>query len=59
MEDLASLGLTPDVVVIGASGGGPAGISLAVKARAPDVKITAEPKADDTARSFRSGKHEA
>jgi threonine dehydratase len=61
MEDLASLGLTPDVVVIGASGGGlAAGISLAVKARAADVKIfTAEPEGfDDTARSFRSGKHE-
>ena len=61
MEDLASLGLTPDVAVIGASGGGlAAGISLAIKARAPDVKIfTAEPEGfDDTARSFRSGKHE-
>ena len=48
-------------VVIGASGGGlAAGISLALKARAPDVKIyTAEPEGfDDTARSFRSGKHE-
>jgi len=61
MEDLTSLGLTPDVAVIGASGGGlAAGISLAIKARAPDVKIfTAEPEGfDDTARSFRSGKHE-
>src|SRR4051812_45437278 len=61
MEDLSALGLTPDVVVIGASGGGlAAGISLAVKARAPDAKIyTAEPEDfDDTARSFRSGKHE-
>ena len=61
MEDLAALGLVPDVAVIGASGGGlAAGISLALKARAPDVKIyTAEPEGfDDTARSFRSGKHE-
>ena len=61
MEDLAALGLTPDMVVIGASGGGlAAGISLAIKARAPDAKIyTAEPEGfDDTARSFRSGKHE-
>ena len=61
MEDLAALGLKPDVAVIGASGGGlAAGISLAIKARAPDVKIfTAEPEGfDDTARSFRSGKHE-
>src|SRR5882762_6026333 len=61
MEDLAALGLTPDVVVIGASGGGlAAGISLAIKARAPNAKIyTAEPEGfDDTARSFKSGKHE-
>ena len=61
MEDLSALGLKPDVVVIGASGGGlAAGISLAIKARAPDAKIyTAEPEGfDDTARSFRSGKHE-
>ncbi len=61
IEDLAALGLKPDVVVIGASGGGlAAGISLAIKARAPDAAIyTAEPEGfDDHARSFRSGKHE-
>ena len=61
MEDLTALGVKPDVAVIGASGGGlAAGISLALKARAPSVKIyTAEPEGfDDTARSFRSGKHE-
>jgi threonine dehydratase len=61
MEDLAALGLTPDIAVIGASGGGlAAGISLAIKARAPNAKIyTAEPEGfDDTARSFKSGKHE-
>lgn len=61
MEDLAALGVTPDIAVIGASGGGlAAGISLALKARAPNVKIyTAEPEGfDDTARSFKSGKHE-
>src|SRR3954464_1317763 len=61
MEDLTALGLAPDVVVIGASGGGlAAGISLAIKACAPHAKIyTAEPEGfDDTARSFRSGKHE-
>lgn len=61
MEDLTALGLTPDVAVIGTSGGGlAAGISLALKARAPSVKIyTAEPEGfDDTARSFKSGKHE-
>ena len=61
MEDLTALGLNPDVVVIGASGGGlAAGISLAIKARAPGAKIyTAEPEGfDDTARSFRTGRHE-
>ncbi len=61
MEDLTALGLTPQIVVIGASGGGlAAGISLAIKARAPDAKIyTAEPEGfDDTARSFKSGHHE-
>jgi threonine dehydratase len=61
VEDLAALGLTPDVVVIGASGGGlAAGIALAVKARVPQAKLyTAEPEGfDDTARSFRSGQRE-
>jgi threonine dehydratase len=61
MEDLAALGLMPDIAVIGTSGGGlAAGISLAIKARAPGAKIyTAEPEGfDDTARSFKSGKHE-
>jgi len=62
MEDLAAMGLRPDIAIIGASGGGlAAGISLAIKARAPDARIyTAEPEGfDDTARSFRSGKHES
>lgn len=61
VEDLAKLGLKPDIVVIQASGGGlAAGISLAIKAKAPDTKIyTAEPEGfDDTARSFRSGRRE-
>jgi threonine dehydratase len=61
MEDLTALGVTPDIAVIGASGGGlAAGISLALKARVPSIKIfTAEPEGfDDTARSFKSGKHE-
>jgi threonine dehydratase len=52
----------PEVAVIGASGGGlAAGISLAIKARAPGAKIyTAEPEGfDDTLRSFKSGKREA
>jgi threonine dehydratase len=61
VEDLAALGLKPDVVVIGASGGGlAAGIALAIKARVPQARLmTAEPEGfDDTARSFQSGKRE-
>jgi threonine dehydratase len=60
-EDLEAMGLKPDVVIVGASGGGLcAGIALAVKARAPGAKFyTAEPEGfDDTARSFRSGRRE-
>ena len=60
-EDLAALGLKPDVVVVGASGGGLiAGIALAIKARVPEARFySAEPEGfDDTARSFRSGKRE-
>lgn len=60
-EDLDKLGLKPEVAVVGASGGGLiAGISLALKARVPGVKIhSAEPAGfDDTARSFASGKRE-
>ena len=60
-EDLEKLGLKPDVVVVGASGGGLiAGIALAVKARVPDARFyTAEPEGfDDTARSFKSGARE-
>ena len=62
VEDLAALDLKPDVVVIGASGGGlAAGIALAVKARVPEAKLyTAEPEGfDDTVRSFKSGRREA
>jgi threonine dehydratase len=61
VEDLDALGLKPDVVVVGASGGGLiAGIALAIKARVPQAKFySAEPEGfDDTARSFRSGKRE-
>ena len=60
-EDLAAQGLKPEILVIGASGGGlAAGTSLALKAAVPSVKIyTAEPEGfDDTARSFKSGKRE-
>jgi threonine dehydratase len=62
VDDLSALGLKPDLVVIGASGGGlAAGIALAVKARVPAAKLyTAEPEGfDDTARSFQSGRREA
>jgi threonine dehydratase len=61
VEDLAALGLKPDVVVVGVSGGGLiAGIALAIKARVPDVMFySAEPEGfDDTARSFQSGQRE-
>jgi threonine dehydratase len=60
-EDLTAHGLKPDLVVIGASGGGlAAGITLALKARFPAAAYyTAEPEGfDDTARSFVSGKRE-
>jgi threonine dehydratase len=60
-EDLEELGLKPDVVVVGASGGGLiAGIALAIKARVPGAKFySAEPEGfDDTMRSFKSGKRE-
>jgi threonine dehydratase len=60
-EDLAKLGVKPDVAVVGASGGGLiAGIAIAMKARVPDVKFySAEPEGfDDTMRSFKSGKRE-
>src|SRR6266851_3988282 len=45
-EDLAALGLKPDIAVVGASGGGLiAGIALAMKARVPDVTFyAAEPE---------------
>ena len=60
-EDLAALGLKPDIAVVGASGGGLiAGIALAMKARVPDVAFfAAEPEGfDDTLRSFQSGQRE-
>jgi threonine dehydratase len=61
VEDLAALGLVPDVVLVTASGGGlTAGIALAVKARVPQARLyTAEPDGfDDHARSFKSGRRE-
>ena len=62
VEDLERLGLRPEIVCIGASGGGlAAGTSLGIKARVPEAKIyTAEPEGfDDTARSFKSGRRES
>ena len=53
--------MTPDIAVVGASGGGLiAGIALAMKARVPSIKFySAEPAGfDDTMRSFASGKRE-
>lgn len=61
VEDLSALGLKPDVVVVGCSGGGlAAGISLAIKTAVPDADLyTAEPEGfDDMARSFASGHRE-
>jgi threonine dehydratase len=61
-EDLSALGLSPDIVVVPASGGGLlAGVSTAVKARFPEVEmIVAEPEGyDDHARSLRAGHREA
>ncbi|WP_018391386.1 threonine/serine dehydratase [Ancylobacter sp. FA202] len=60
-EDLLARGLTPDVVMANASGGGlVSGIALAVRHHFPDARIlTAEPAGfDDHARSFRSGGRE-
>jgi len=61
VEDMAAVGLSPDIVVVNASGGGlAAGIALAVKERVPTARLyTAEPEGfDDHARSFKSGQRE-
>ena len=61
VEDLGQHLLEPEIVVVGASGGGlAAGISLGVKARVPAAKFyTVEPEGfDDTRRSFVSGQRE-
>jgi threonine dehydratase len=60
-EDMAALGVAPDIVVAPASGGGlVAGVATAIKARYPQADVmSAEPEAfDDHARSLRSGKRE-
>ncbi|MEJ1161669.1 threonine ammonia-lyase [Prosthecomicrobium sp. N25] len=58
VEDMARLGLKPDVVLVCCGGGGlTAGVALAVKAAAPDAQIyPVEPAGfDDQARSFAAG----
>src|SRR4051794_25669644 len=60
-EDMAALGLMPDIVVAPASGGGlVAGVATAIKARYPHAMVmSAEPEAfDDHARSLRAGRRE-
>jgi threonine dehydratase len=61
-EDMAALGIAPDIVVAPASGGGLiAGVATAVKARYPQAEvIVAEPESfDDHGRSLAAGKREA
>src|SRR6476646_860406 len=61
-EDMAALGLTPDIVVAPASGGGLiAGVATAVKARFPhSLLIVAEPEGYDAhGLSLRAGHREA
>jgi threonine dehydratase len=60
-EDMAARGLTPDIVVAPASGGGLiAGVATAVKSRFPDAEIVvAEPAGyDDHALSLKAGHRE-
>ena len=62
VEDLRWLNLKPQVVVIGASGGGlAAGTALGVAAKAPSAEFyIVEPEGfDDTLRSFASGQRES
>jgi threonine dehydratase len=61
VEDLSALGLRPELVLVGCSGGGLiAGIALGVKPRVPEAVFYAvEPEGfDDTLRSFKSGERE-
>ncbi|MDR2695532.1 MAG: threonine/serine dehydratase [Deltaproteobacteria bacterium] len=62
MEQAQALGLVPDCVLAGSSGGGLiAGIATAVKETAPDAAVYAvEPEEfDELARSLRSGRRES
>ena len=61
VEDLRWLNLRPQIVLVGASGGGlAAGIALGVTARVPSARLyIVEPEGfDDTLRSFASGQRE-
>ncbi len=61
VEDLRWLNLRPQIVLIGASGGGlAAGIALGITAKVPSAELYAvEPEGfDDTLRSFASGQRE-
>ncbi len=56
VDDLAALGLAPDVIVSGASGGGlMAGIALAVSARVPTPASTRPSRTDSTTTRAPSG----
>jgi threonine dehydratase len=60
-DDMAALGVAPDIVVAPASGGGLiAGIATAIKAHFPNAMVmSGEPEGfDDHARSLRAGKRE-
>jgi threonine dehydratase len=62
VEDLRWLNLRPQIVLIGASGGGlAAGIALGIKAKVPAAELyIVEPEGfDDTLRSFASGQRES
>jgi threonine dehydratase len=61
MEQAAAMGAVPDIVLVGASGGGLiGGVSLAVKESSPGTQIySVEPAGfDDLARSLEGGKRE-
>jgi threonine dehydratase len=61
MEQAAALGATPDLVLVGASGGGlVSGVSIAVKQANPATAVyTVEPEGfDDFARSLQQGKRQ-
>jgi threonine dehydratase len=62
VEDLDVLGLKPQTLFIGASGGGlAAGVALGIKSKVPQAELyLVEPEGfDDTLRSFQSGRHES